>query len=63
MLSDFNFNATEKKIMEYPDQAIVVINSMRVQINSIQPYMYLLDSIAGESWAFKKNFEPEFEIC
>jgi ABC-type transport system substrate-binding protein len=50
MLSDFNFNATEKKIMAYPDQAVVVINSTMVEINSIQPYMYLLDSIAGESW-------------
>jgi len=50
MLSNFNLNATNMKIMKYLDQAVVVVNSTIVKINSIQPYIFLLDSIAGESW-------------
>lgn len=50
ILSHFNYNATDMKVMEYKDQALAVnmANSTFI-INSEHKYAYLLSDIAG-SW-------------
>ncbi len=47
ILSHFNYNATEMKIMEYRGQALVVNSNDNVSINTMVPYAYLLSDIAG----------------
>ena len=47
MLSHFNYNATEMKVMEYPNQALVVNANGTFTINSEHKYAYVLDDIAG----------------
>ncbi len=47
ILSHFNYNATEMKVMSYPGQALVVNSNFNVSINTMVPYAYLLSDIAG----------------
>ncbi|WMT50873.1 MAG: ABC transporter substrate-binding protein [Ferroplasma sp.] len=47
ILSHFNYNATEMKVMSYPGQALVVNSKDNVSINTMVPYAYLLQDIAG----------------
>jgi ABC-type transport system substrate-binding protein len=48
MLSHFNYNATEMKVMEYKNQALVVnMTDNSFTINSEHKYAYLLSDIAG----------------
>ena len=47
ILSHFNYNATEMKVMKYPGQALVVNSNDNVSINTMVPYAYLLSDIAG----------------
>ena len=47
ILSNFNYNSTELKVMEYPDQAVVVKSTHVVEINTMKPYSYLLQDVAG----------------
>ena len=47
ILSNFNYNSTEMKVMEYKDQAIVVNSNDNVTINTMAPYPFLLQDIAG----------------
>ena len=47
ILSHFNYNATEMKVMEYKGQALVVNSNDNVAINTMVPYAYLLQDIAG----------------
>ncbi len=47
ILSHFNYNATEMKVMHYNGQAIVVNSKFNVSINTIETYPYLLQDIAG----------------
>lgn len=47
ILSHFNYNATEMKVMEYKNQALVVNSNYNVSINTMQPYPFLLQDIAG----------------
>ena len=49
MLSHFNYNATEMKVMEYPHQALVVNANGTFQMNSEHPATYLPTEIA-EWW-------------
>ena len=49
ILSHFNYNATEMKVMTYKGQALVVNSKDNVSINTMVPYAYLLSDIAG-SW-------------
>ncbi|WP_054850150.1 ABC transporter substrate-binding protein [Vulcanisaeta sp. JCM 14467] len=49
VLSNFNVhNQSIVKLMEYPNQAVVVLGPYEVEINLIHPYMYFLLDIA--SW-------------
>ena len=48
MLSHFNYNATEMKVMEYPHQALVVNTNGTFTINSEHEYAYLLQDMAGD---------------
>ncbi len=50
ILSHFNYNATEMKVMEYKGQALVVNSNDNISINTMIPYSYLLSDIAGGSW-------------
>ena len=50
ILSHFNYNATEMKVMEYKGQALVVNSNDNVSINTMVPYAYLLDDIA--QWGY-----------
>ena len=50
MLSHFNYNATEMKVMEYKDQALVVNKNGTFTINSEHKYAYMLSDLAGGSW-------------
>ena len=47
ILSHFNYNATEMKVMEYKGQGLVVNSNDNVSINTMVPYAYLLSDIAG----------------
>ena len=47
MLSHFNYNATEMKVMEYPHQALVVNANGTFTINSEHKYAYLLGDMTG----------------
>ena len=48
MLSHFNYNSTEMKVMEYPHQALVVnMTDNSLIMNSEHVYAYLLPDIAG----------------
>ncbi|MCL4453676.1 MAG: ABC transporter substrate-binding protein [Candidatus Thermoplasmatota archaeon] len=47
ILSHFNYNATEMKVMTYKGQALVVNSNDNVSINTMVPYAYLLSDIAG----------------
>jgi peptide/nickel transport system substrate-binding protein len=47
ILSNFNYNSTEMKVMEYPYQAIVVNQNGTVTIKTLKPYTFLLQDIAG----------------
>ncbi|KQB35242.1 ABC transporter substrate-binding protein [Acidiplasma cupricumulans] len=47
ILSNFNYNHTEMEVMEYPYQALVVNNTYNFTINTMVPYSYLLQDIAG----------------
>ena len=47
ILSHFNYNATEMKVMEYKGQALVVNSNDNVSINTMVPYAYLMQDIAG----------------
>ena len=47
ILSHFNYNATEMKVMSYPGQALVVNSNDNVSINTMVPYAYLMQDIAG----------------
>ena len=47
ILSHFNYNATEMKVMTYKGQALVVNSNDNVSINTMVPYSYLLQDIAG----------------
>ena len=47
ILSNFNYNATDMKVMEYPHQAIVVKSNDVVEINSMVPYPFMLQDLAG----------------
>ncbi len=49
ILSHFNYNATEMKVMEYPHQALVVNANGTFQMNSEHPATYLPTEIA-EWW-------------
>ena len=46
ILSHFNYNSTEMKVMEYKDQALVVNSNDNVSINTMEPFSYLLQDIA-----------------
>ena len=48
ILSHFNYNATEMKVMEYPHQALVVNTNGTFTINSEHEYAYLLQDMAGD---------------
>ena len=50
MLSNFNYNTTEMKVMEYPNQALVVNTNGTFTINTEHEYAYLLSDLAGGSW-------------
>ena len=50
MLSNFNYNATEMKVMEYPNQALVVNTNGSFTINTEHEYAYILGDLAGGSW-------------
>ena len=50
ILSHFNYNATEMKVMEYKGQAVVVNSNDNISINTISPYAYLLQDIASGGW-------------
>lgn len=47
ILSNFNYNSTEMKVMEYPHQAVVVKSTHVVEINTMKPYAFLLQDVAG----------------
>ena len=47
MLSHFNYNATEMKVMEYKNQSLVVNKNGTFTMNSEHEYAYLLTDIAG----------------
>ena len=47
ILSNFNYNSTEMKVMSFADQAIVVNSNYNVSINTLNPYSYLLQDVAG----------------
>ena len=50
MLSHFNYNATEMKVMEYKNQALVVNSNDNITINLEHRYAYFLSDIAAEWW-------------
>lgn len=47
ILSNFNYNHTEMKVMEYSHQAVVVNSTHVVKINTMKPYTFLLQDVAG----------------
>jgi peptide/nickel transport system substrate-binding protein len=50
ILSHFNYNKTEMKVMEYKGQALVVNSNDNISINTMSPYAYLLQDIASGGW-------------
>ena len=49
ILSNFNYNSTEMKVMEYKDQAVVVNSQYNVTLKSINPYAFFPEVIS-EWW-------------
>ncbi len=47
ILSNFNYNTTEKKVMSYKDQALVVNSNYNVSMNTLNKYSFLLQDVAG----------------
>ncbi len=47
ILSHFNYNSTEMKVMSYKNQALVVNSNYNVSINTLHKYAFLLQDIAG----------------
>ncbi|WP_276935794.1 ABC transporter substrate-binding protein, partial [Ferroplasma acidiphilum] len=47
ILSHFNYNATEMKVMNYANQSLVVNSNGTFQINTEHKYAFLLSAIAG----------------
>jgi peptide/nickel transport system substrate-binding protein len=48
MLSHFDYsNTTQQKIMSYPNQAYVALNSMTFEINLLNPYSFFLQDLAA----------------
>ena len=47
ILSHFNYNATDMKVMKYTNQSLVVNSNDNITINTINKYAYLLQDIAG----------------
>lgn len=49
ILSNFNYNSTEMKVMEYKNQAVVVNSQYNVSLNSLYPYAFFPEVIS-EWW-------------
>ncbi len=47
LLTHFNYNSTEMKVMEYKNQALVVNSNDNITINTVHKYSFLLADIAG----------------
>lgn len=47
ILSNFNYNASNMKVMEYPNQAVVVNSQYSVNINAMKEYLFMLPDLAG----------------
>ncbi len=47
ILSHFNYNKTDMKVMEYKNQSLVVNSNDNITINTVHKYAYLLQDIAG----------------
>jgi ABC-type transport system substrate-binding protein len=47
ILSHFNYNTTEMKVMHYTNQSLVVNHNDNITMNTVHPYAYLLSDIAG----------------
>ena len=58
LLSDFNYNTSEMKVMEYKNQALVVNSNDNITINTEHTYSYFLDDLAGVGWG--EIIEPSY---
>ncbi len=56
MLSHFNYNATEMKVMEYPHQALVVNANGTFTMNSEHKYAYLLSDISNHGYIVEPSY-------
>jgi ABC-type transport system substrate-binding protein len=47
VLSNFNYNSSNVKLMSYPNQAVVVNSQYSVNVNAMHEYVYMLSDLAG----------------
>jgi len=47
ILSNFNYNSSNEKVMSYPHQAVVVNSEFSVNVNAMKEYLFMLPDLAG----------------